>query len=143
MGSYITSETLEQRLGPARLNGLCGATGDALAELLAGVVARAEAVVDAYANARYLVPLKPGELVVEWALRIAEYELYKRAPGDSVPAKIKDSYQDALAQLKALSAGELDIASDPSQSPARLSGSSLSVRTPPPSNFDSSAMGGF
>jgi len=143
MGNYISSSDLESRLGSARLSGLCGATGDALSALLSGVIARAEAVVDAYASVRYLTPLKSSELVSEWTLRVAEYELYKRAPGDSVPAKIKDSYQDALAQLKSLAAGELDVASDPAQEKSSPSGSSLSVRNPAPSNFDGFNMGVF
>ena len=131
-------------MGLSRLNGLCGVTGDAQETILSGVIARAEALVESYAATRYALPLQSCELVVEWALRIAEYELYKRTPGDALPQKIKDSYDDALKQLAALSSGAVKLVSSTQQAPASSGGTSLSVARPSGQQlFDNSSMGSF
>ena len=144
MGKYINSSNLQQRIGSTRLNGLCGATGDAQETLLSGVIARAEALVESYAAIRYALPLQTCDLLVEWCLRIAEYELYKRTPGDAIPQKIKDSYSDALAQLSALSDGTVKLVSATPQIAASMAGGSLSVAGPAGlSRFDNSSMGSF
>jgi phage gp36-like protein len=136
MGQYISLDDVRERIGSARLNGLCGQASQE--ELLPEAVARAEALVDSYAAARYALPLQSSPLLSEWALRVVEYELYKRTPGDAVPQKIKDSYEDVLKQLAALSSGALKIVSPLSRS------SAFSVAAPGgPSFFDNFSMGGF
>ncbi len=144
MGAYISVENLQQRLGATKLSGLCGATGEAQSAILSGVIARAESLIDGYAATRYATPLQSCELLVEWALRVAEHELYKRAPGDSVPQKIKDSYDDVLKQLSALAAGSLKLVSSTPQAPASLAGSSIAAARPSgPQLFDNSSMRSF
>jgi len=140
MGKYIDSTALEERIGATRLAGLCGSTGDTQATLLLGVVSRAEALIESYAATRYAMPLQTCPMVVEWCLRIAEYELYKRTPGDAVPQKIKDSYSEVVGQLEAMSAGTLKLVSDTPQTPANAAGSSLTVAG---RSFDNSSYVGF
>ena len=70
-------------------------------------------MVESFASVRYAVPLPADCLVAEWTLRIAEYELYKRGPGTNVPEKIRDSYKDTMERLSDLSAGRLQLATDP------------------------------
>lgn len=144
MGRYISTEILQQRIGSTRLDGLCGATGSGQTAILDGVIARAEALVESYAASRYAVPLQTCDMLVEWALRIAEYELYKRTPGDAIPQKIKDSYEDVLKQLAAMAGGTLKLVSTPPQTPANVGGASVSTARPSgPELFDNSSMRGF
>jgi phage gp36-like protein len=111
MGNYISVELLEERVTENRLNSLCRVTGLPKDSLLENVTTRAEGLIDAYAAVRYKVPLPAVELVEEWSLSIAEYELYKRGSGGDVPRKIKDSYAETLEMLAELASGKIDIPS--------------------------------
>lgn len=128
MGNYISAELLEERITTARLTGFCKVTGDDKTALIASVIARAEALVDGYLAVRYTVPVPANDLTEEWALAIAEYELYKRGSGADVPEKIRKSYEDTIAQLKDASAGKLSIPSAVKPSPASTGGASMKVR---------------
>jgi phage gp36-like protein len=139
MGKYISSETLRRRVGSARYAALCGS--DDAATVAEEVVSRAEALVEGYAATRYALPLQTCDLLGELVLRVAEFELYKRGAGESVPGKIKDSYEDALKRLAELSSGVMLL---PSQSPANAAGISVSVsNTARETRFDASQSGSF
>lgn len=111
MGNYITTEILTRRVTQERLTALCSGAGNDSSVLIGEVIARAEALIDGYASTRYQTPLPANDLVMEWALNLAEFELYKRGPGGAVPEKIKESYRITLEHLKDLAAGKLQIAS--------------------------------
>lgn len=127
MGNYISAAQLEQRVGAVRYANLCGVTGGELDTLVTAIIGRAESIIDAFAAARFSVPLTPTDLVAEWALCLAEYELYKRGAGASVPEKIRDSYKDTVGQLSDLSAGRLEIPSATKPAPANTAGASIVV----------------
>lgn len=112
MALYYTSiDMLRERMTTARVDDLSsGLTGAAQTTFLTNVLTRAEDVVNSYANKLYVTPLpvpSDSSIVVEWALRIAEYEMYKRGSDQEVPKKYKDSYDEVYAQLKDMSAGNL------------------------------------
>lgn len=111
MGNYVTQAKLEERTTSEKLSSLCKVTGSAKTTLMESVISRAEGLIDAYAMKRYQVPLPQNTLTEEWALVIAEYELYKRGSGGEMPVKIKDSYNSVLGLLKDLSEGKLNIPS--------------------------------
>ena len=141
MGNYITVEILQRRITSDRLDSLCSGAGNSATVLAAEVIARAEALIDGYASSRYQTPLPANDLVREWALCIAEYELYKRGPGGAVPEKIRESCRQTLEHLKELSSGKLQIP----DSGAVLSGGkgkSL-IAAGKETVFDSEAMNGF
>lgn len=142
MGNYIDAELFEERVTTTRLSGLTKLTGDAKTALIESIVERAESLVDGYLAARYTVPVPANKLTEEWALAIAEYELYKRGPGADVPEKIKQSYEYTLAQLKDASAGKLGIPSAVSPSPSSVAGSSMTVHGARPL-MDEHSMEGF
>ena len=114
MGNYIDADILSRRITSDRLSALC--PGNNASVLVGEVIARAESMIDGYAAGRYAVPLPATDLVREWALCLAEYELYKRGPGNAVPEKIRESFQQTCSQLKDLAAGELQIPSAVPQS---------------------------
>jgi phage gp36-like protein len=115
----------------SRLASLCKVTGTAKTTLITNVIARAESLIDAYAAERYETPLPSNELTEEWALNIAEYELYKRGSSNDVPQKIKDSYEDALQLLSELAIGKLSIPSATKPVPVNEEGSSIIVSSAP------------
>ncbi|OGV45283.1 MAG: hypothetical protein A2017_08755 [Lentisphaerae bacterium GWF2_44_16] len=129
MGNYIDSTLLTERMTESRLDSLCKVSGTAKTALLESVITRAESLIDGYAATRYQTPLPSNDLTEEWALAIAEYELYKRGAGAEVPPKIKQSYDGTIALLKDLSAGILTIPSDPKPEPLNSSGSSITVKS--------------
>jgi phage gp36-like protein len=131
MGNYITETLLEERMTESRLASLCKVTGTAKTTLITNVIARAESLIDAYAAERYETPLPSNELTEEWALNIAEYELYKRGSSNDVPQKIKDSYEDALQLLSELAIGKLSIPSATKPVPVNEEGSSIIVSSAP------------
>ncbi|MBQ9336313.1 MAG: DUF1320 domain-containing protein [Lentisphaeria bacterium] len=139
MGNYITEEILTRRITSARLTALCAGAGTDSSTLVGEVIARAEAVIDGYAAGRYAVPLPASDLVREWALCLAEYELYKRGPGNAVPEKIKESCQQACSQLKDLADGKLQI---DSAAPAANGGKSFFTGSADPV-FDAGSMRHF
>lgn len=107
MNHYISQADLEKRVGNPRFTNLCGARGIEQSVLVEEIIARAESLIDGFAAVRYQTPMEKTALIEEWVLAIAEYELYKRGPGGSVPEKIRESYRTALSQLEALSAGKI------------------------------------
>ena len=113
MGKYVSFETFRERVTPTKLMNLANVQEAELESLAETILSRAEAVDESFASVRYAVPLPADGLVAEWTLRIAEYELYKRGPGTNVPEKIRDSYKDTMERLSDLSAGRLQLATDP------------------------------
>lgn len=112
MGNYITSALLEERVGSTLLGQLVNITDStAKAAAIANIIERAEGLVDGYMAKVYTVPVSANALVEEWALRAAEYELYKRSAWDEIPPKIKDSYDETIASLKDVAAGKLALPS--------------------------------
>jgi phage gp36-like protein len=106
--AYITSTDLTYRVGSTRLANL---VNDAVnqATILADVITRSEARVDAYLGERHETPVPASGFVQELTLCIAEYELYRRGSGDDIPDRIRKAYDDAVVDLKAIAAGDLGI----------------------------------
>ena len=110
--SYITSALLYERVETTRLNNLLRTSDSGeRASIISNVIDRSDGVIDGYASTRYDIPLPVIPLVEEWALTIAEYELYKRGSGP-VPDKIRTSYEDTISALKDLSKGFITIPDD-------------------------------
>ena len=137
MGNYIDADILSRRITSDRLSALC--PGNNASVLVGEVIARAESMIDGYAAGRYAVPLPATDLVREWALCLAEYELYKRGPGNAVPEKIRESFQQTCSQLKDLAAGELQI---PPAAPPSNGGRSFFTGSADPV-FDAGSMRDF
>lgn len=121
--SYITFETLKVRITAQRLENLCGTMNEsACREISESIIARSCAIVDAFASAKYSVPLETVKIVEEWTLNLAEYELYKRSAGSKIPEKIRESYQNTIGQLADLAAGRIGLG---------VNGSSENIRRSP------------
>lgn len=114
MGAYVGPAMLISRMTSTKVDELCTDNGVALSAaetniLLNDVINRAEGMIHGYAGRIYSVPLPPSQVVVEWVLRFAEYEMYKRGPGDDVPTKYKLSKDDAMKELLLFCEGKFVI----------------------------------
>ncbi len=137
MGKYVSFETFRERVTPTKLMNLANVPESEQESFTETLLSRAEAVVESFASVRYAIPLPDDNMVEEWVLRIAEYELYKRGPGTNVPEKIRESYQDTMERLADLAAGRLQLATDPLPSSDR--GKSIDI-PPHETYFDAESM---
>lgn len=111
MPNYITTEMLEARVGEELLGQFLAQPADSAEydTAVADVIARAESRIDGYIGARYSTPVEATGFVEELALAVAEYEVYRRGAGGKVPEKIRQAYEDALADLRAIADGKRAI----------------------------------
>lgn len=109
MGNYISATDLQERVGPTLLTNLLIAKASP-STAKDSIIARAEARADASFGVLYETPVPASDFVNELVLCIAEYEAYKSGAGGNVPEKIRRSFEDALADLKAIAAGKMALA---------------------------------
>lgn len=144
MGTYIATADVEARVGQALLAQFVReAAGSSNYEArVAELIARAESRVDAYLGARYTTPVEATGFVEEMALAIAEYEVYRRGSGGAVPEKIREAYEDALADLRAVADGKREIGGATPLATTDAAGIGLVVDAED-AMFDSESMQGF
>lgn len=83
------------------------ASGSIDATAVARAIKSADALIDAALAVRYALPLATTpDLVNELSMTIALYKLHTSV----APEKVRKDYDDALAQLKQISAGTLKVA---------------------------------
>ncbi len=91
------------------------AAADRTVETLYQVIARAVDTLEGYCRARYSLPLSPvGEMEKGLLADIARYYLYE----DRAIDEVKDRYEAAMGQLRAIAAGKLVLQSAASASGA-------------------------
>ena len=112
MGDYATTDNFRARTDTF------GATPDYIADLtrttdtsrqntyMDEAIDRAEGTVNAYLSRRYTVPVTGDTgFLQEITLALAEYELFKRAMGNDVPIKYKNTRDEAIEILTQISEG--------------------------------------
>jgi hypothetical protein len=110
MGNYIDADDVEERMGtPTYYNLMSKVSRDEVATAIANIISRAEAKVDMYIARSWEVPVPESGVVQEWAFRIVEYEMYKKAMGNDVPLKYKTSYEEVIKELKEAGAAIITI----------------------------------
>ncbi|WP_439526182.1 gp436 family protein [Roseovarius mucosus] len=107
---YTTLEELTDRFGTPMLVSLTdraeAATGLIDADVVASALADTDALIDGYLKARYVLPLSDAQpLVAAIARDIAIYKLHTYEPD----AKITADYKQALASLKDIAAGTVQL----------------------------------
>lgn len=69
-------------------------------------LADSDAEIDGYVSARYATPLSPPPaLIVQLACAIARFRLW----ADTATSRVRQDYEDAIARLKAISAGDMAL----------------------------------
>jgi len=124
MGNYLSEAILAARVGEQLLSRLVQQPSGSAAYTaeVANVIERAEGRVDAALSTRFVVPVTATAFLEALSLDLAEWELYRRAQGGDVPAKVRQAYEDAVADLKAIAAGELSTGSTTAPTAAADSG---------------------
>lgn len=107
--TYASQTDLIDRFGEAELaqrtNRADGLTIDTV--VLARALTDADAEIDGYLSTRYQLPLASTPiLLVRLAADIARYRLYD----DGVPDAVRQRYEDAVALLKRMASGEVQVA---------------------------------
>jgi phage gp36-like protein len=117
---YCSQADLEKRLDPQVLRALTDDDGDGLADtaVIDAAIADADALIDTYLRARYVVPLNPvPDAVRSISAAVAIYFLLTRRH-EIVPAEHLKRYESAMQLLDHLSRGEISLnASQPTESP--------------------------
>lgn len=128
--TYAAQVDLVDRFGAdeiaQRTNRVDGTTIDAV--VLGRALADADAEINTYLAARYTLPLAAvPEVLVRLAADVARYHLC----GDSVPDVVRQRYQDAVALLRRMATGEVQLGTSEQVATAQTGqGNAVAVRTP-------------
>ena len=126
--TYATQSDLVERFGADELvqltNRLGGQSIDAV--VLGRALLDADAEIDGYLATRYTLPLASTPAVlVRLAADLARYQLC----GDKVPDSVRQRYVDAVAVLKRLATGEVQLAGITAVPAAGGAGNAVASRT--------------
>jgi phage gp36-like protein len=108
---YITSAELRARFGEVEIDELAdrlnlGAPDEAVIDR---AIADAGALIDAHLSGRYTLPLATTpDIVQSWAADIARFKLWD----ERAPEEVRNRYDDALAQLKLMAQGVINLPPD-------------------------------
>ena len=116
--AYSTQDDLLTMISQAELAALTAETGDEPdAQVVAEAIARADAEIDAACGLRYAVSFAPvPERVQSLSTDLAIHHLYSRRA--VAPEVWRQKYQDALAFLKQVGAGQATLAGSSGEPPA-------------------------
>ena len=110
--SYAAQQDLYNQFGQSEIDTLADRNGDGQpdAGVIDGVLAAADATIDAYLQARYTLPLQLTDgstplLLTRLACDLARYDLY----GDAVPDIVQTRRDAAIKMLQAISTGQATI----------------------------------
>jgi len=125
--AYATQADLLNQMTEQELIQLTDDAGNSLVDAakVTDAIKAADATIDAYAGARYTLPLQTSEKVRHLSMDIAIYELEKRRR--RIREDTQKAYDAAIAFLKDLSAGRA-VLDQPSGQPAQTS--ELDVKVP-------------
>ncbi len=75
-------------------------------------IARADNLIDGYLRGRYVLPLAPVPgIMVDLAVDVAVYNIYKRRKKVKMPESIADDYKNTLKILENIQKGTIEIGS--------------------------------
>jgi phage gp36-like protein len=106
---YCTRDILQANFGTIEISDLLDRDNDGGDDddTLGNAIAYADAMVDGYLAARYVVPLADPtpKLIENIAADIVRYQLW----GNNSPDELRKRYEDAIARLKDIMAGKLQL----------------------------------
>ncbi len=86
------------------------------ATTIASDLDEASGIIEGFVRNRYQVPLQPGMEVMRICRDITVYLLYSRRP-QKMKIEVRQAYEDAMAMLRAISKGEVQL-DQPATTPA-------------------------
>lgn len=138
---YATQADLETRFGAAEILQLSDRDGAGGADpgVVEAALAAAAVEIDGYLAVRYALPLAAvPDLVREIACDLARYRLWK----DQAPERVRQAQEDAVAQLKRLSAGVMRLTGAAGTEPAAGPVGGVLADVPDPV-FDDAGLAGY
>lgn len=119
--SYATLDDLIARAGLAEMRQIADRNrdGEIDPEVIAEALTHADNLVNGYVATKYKLPFASvPDLVRTWAISIARHKLHFQGPPDYVV----DDYKDALAALKDVAAGKIELPIETGEIPQASSG---------------------
>lgn len=126
---YAAQVDLETRYGTEELAQLTDRTAGVTinAAVVTRAIADAQAEIDSYVGARYLVPLAPvPDVINRVCCDIARYYLHE----DRVTEQVRRRYEDCVELLKAIATGKAELSLAADGSPAPAPGAGVMVAAP-------------
>lgn len=120
--SYATLDDLIARAGLVEIRQIADRDrdGEIDPDVISEALAHADNLVNGYVAAKYKLPFASvPDLVRTWAIAIARHKLHFQGPPDYVV----DDYKDALAALKDVAAGKIELPIETGEIPQSSSGS--------------------
>ena len=140
MPNYATSSQLMARLGSEVVGNLSlPAMPMNVPEYLDMIIEEGEGIINAYLSAVYAVPIvtdASNSFLRNMTLDMAEYEVWKRALGNDVPVKYKDSVERVMKILDDIKDGKI------APFPTKAKNISMSIETDTPM-FNESSMNNY
>ena len=109
--AYCTQADILKQISEEELIDLTDDThaGSVNADVVTEAIEKADAMIDAYCQGRYTIPLSPVPTIIRaLSVDLALYYLFARR-ADAMPEERRDGYKNAESFLKALSAGKVQI----------------------------------
>lgn len=128
--SYASPEDLVERAGLEELLQIADRDNDFAPDpdVIEAALTHADNLVNGYIAVKYRLPLTSvPDLVRTWAVSIARYWLHRDAPPDYV----RQDYQDAIAALKDVARGLIQIPDAEGNAPASSGGTVMAGHPPP------------
>ncbi len=118
--AYCSQSDVEKLVPAVELTKLTAEGGsEPDAAVVADCIAKADAEIDGYLGVRYQVPLNPvPDLVRAVSVDLAVYNLHKRRPLLPMPETCRRSYEDRIAFLRAVVAGNATIGATAAKPPS-------------------------
>lgn len=129
--TYTTQGELATRFGETELVSLTDRadppSGVVDVTVVARAIADAQAEIDGYLRARYALPIQAAVPdLTRVASDVARYRLYADRPTEEVRRR----YEDAVAHLRRISSGEVQLALDTTQAPVAVASGPQFVAPP-------------
>ena len=107
--AYITITDIRKRLSESKLTQLTDYKnlGSTDTDVVTAAISSASGIIDSYCSGRYSLPLSASDQLKDLAITAAIYKLHEGR--QLAPDQVRQSYEDAIAFLKDVSAGKASL----------------------------------
>lgn len=127
--TYAALSDLQARAGAEEIRQVADRDRDNVPdpEVVTAALVHADSIIDGYIRARYVLPLASvPDLLRTWATSIARHFLHRNGPPEHVIA----DYKDAIAALKDVTAGRMELPLASGETPAASIGTIMAEHPP-------------
>ena len=89
-------------------------SGQINSDIITTAILDADAIINSYIMDRYLTPLpQTNDLILKIAVNLALYFIYSRRYDDTIPAEVKNQFEESVNMLRDISEGRLKLKNMP------------------------------